>query len=173
MKLLMNTLQSLVIDMSINLGGGDISVAEEFLDDAEIGSILKEVGGEGVTQQVGIHVLLDPGQLGAGFDDLTNPIGTECSSPHRKEDLGGGVGFDMIGTLVGEVAFQRDAGPSSDRNDARLVPFTGDANEAVVKIESLQTHGTNFGQAQPGRIEELQDGEVAPTEGFGRIDGLE
>ena len=38
--------------MGIDLGGADAGVAEELLDDAQVGSVVKQVGGEAMTQHV-------------------------------------------------------------------------------------------------------------------------
>jgi hypothetical protein len=38
-----------IIDMSINLGGGDIGMAEHHLHRPEIGAVAEEMAGEGVT----------------------------------------------------------------------------------------------------------------------------
>ena len=41
-----NFAEVLVGDVSVDLGGGDVGVAEETLDGAEIGTVHEEVGGE-------------------------------------------------------------------------------------------------------------------------------
>ena len=51
-ELLVNALEAGCLDMGVDLGGGDIGVAEHFLDGAEVGAVLEEVGCEGVTQGV-------------------------------------------------------------------------------------------------------------------------
>lgn len=35
-------------DVRVDLGGGDVGVAEHFLDGAEVGAVVQEMGGEGV-----------------------------------------------------------------------------------------------------------------------------
>ncbi len=39
-------------DMSVDLGGGNVSVAEHSLDGAEVGAVHEEIGSETVTQGV-------------------------------------------------------------------------------------------------------------------------
>ena len=39
-------------DVGVDLGGDEVGVAEEFLDGAEVGAVVEEVGGEGVAQGV-------------------------------------------------------------------------------------------------------------------------
>ena len=70
----MDRFKALLIDVGVNLGGGDSGVAKEFLDDTEIGTVFKEVGGKGVPQQVRVDVLFNPGLLGAFFDDLADAV---------------------------------------------------------------------------------------------------
>lgn len=45
------------VDMGVDLGGGDVGVSEEVLDDAEIRTPRQEMGGEGVAEHVGVDVL--------------------------------------------------------------------------------------------------------------------
>lgn len=35
-------------DVGVDLGGGDVGVAEHFLDGPEVGAVVQEMGGEGV-----------------------------------------------------------------------------------------------------------------------------
>ena len=52
MILQVDGLQSSLIDMRVNLSGGDIAVAQEFLNDAEVGSSAQEVSGEAMAQRM-------------------------------------------------------------------------------------------------------------------------
>ena len=70
MKLLVNAGEVVGIDVGVDLGGGNVGVAEELLDDAEVGTMAKQVAGEGVSQDVRVDVLLDAGSAGNVFDDL-------------------------------------------------------------------------------------------------------
>ena len=65
MKLPVDLPQALVVDVGINLGGGNIGVPEQFLDHPQVGSVLEEVGGEGVAQEVRVDVLFESGLAGA------------------------------------------------------------------------------------------------------------
>lgn len=61
--------QSLIRNVRINLCCGDGGVAEEGLDAADIGAVLKQVGGEAVAQGVGVDVFDDTGGDGVVLDD--------------------------------------------------------------------------------------------------------
>ncbi len=56
-----------VQDMGVDHRGLDVPVAEEFLDDADVGAIFEEVGGEGVAQDVAGDASGDAGSATGGF----------------------------------------------------------------------------------------------------------
>ena len=49
-------------DVGIYLGGGDVRVAEEFLDGADVVTGFEEVGGEGVAEGVATEGFGDAGE---------------------------------------------------------------------------------------------------------------
>lgn len=44
-------------DVGINLGGADVRVSQHFLDGPQVGAVIKQMGGKGMTQRMGRHVL--------------------------------------------------------------------------------------------------------------------
>ncbi len=64
MKLLVDFFEVLVGDMGVDLGGGDVGVAEHGLDGAEVSAVHKEIGGEAMAESVGRDVLCDAGFAG-------------------------------------------------------------------------------------------------------------
>ena len=67
-------------------------MAEEFLDDAEVGSVFEEMSREGVAEEVRVDLLVDPSLLGAGFDDLADAVRAEGAAADGEEDVAGGFG---------------------------------------------------------------------------------
>jgi len=57
-------------DVGVDLSGGDVGVAEHFLDGAEVGTVVEEMGRKGVAEHVRGDILTDVGGSGAAFDDL-------------------------------------------------------------------------------------------------------
>jgi hypothetical protein len=58
MVLMMQLLQTLSRYMSIDLRGRDVGVAEQQLHHAQVGAVVQEVRGEGVTQHMGRNAFL-------------------------------------------------------------------------------------------------------------------
>ena len=77
MEFLMNRFEALGIDVCIDLGGGDIGMAEHFLDDAQRSAVLQQMAGKRVAQGVRRHVFHNARFLGVFLDDLPQALATE------------------------------------------------------------------------------------------------
>ena len=53
MGLAVDVLQLLADDLGVDLGGGDVGVSQHFLNGAQVGPVLQQVGRKGVTQGMG------------------------------------------------------------------------------------------------------------------------
>jgi hypothetical protein len=73
MKLPVDGFQALLIDVSVNLRGRNVGVAEHFLNDPEIGPIAEQMGGEAVPEQMRINIFLQAGVSRFFLHDLPNP----------------------------------------------------------------------------------------------------
>jgi len=45
--------QALAGNVGVNLGSGNVGVAEQHLHDAQVGTVVEQVGGKGVAQHMG------------------------------------------------------------------------------------------------------------------------
>ena len=68
----MRVLDSLLIDVGVNLGGGNVSVAEHFLNDAQVGAVVEKMCGETVAERVGREMFGDTGAMGVLPDESPN-----------------------------------------------------------------------------------------------------
>jgi len=68
-ELFNHALEAGTIDVGVNLRGGDIAVAEHFLNAAEVGPAGEQVGCKGVAEHVGVNTAKARGG-GAAADDL-------------------------------------------------------------------------------------------------------
>jgi len=75
MKLPMHSFKPLLIDMRIDLGGGNIGVAQHFLDDSQIGAVPEQMRRETVPEKMWINIFLEPGAARVLFYDLPD---TRC-----------------------------------------------------------------------------------------------
>jgi hypothetical protein len=99
-------------DVGVDLGRGDVGVAQQGLDDAQIGAAFQQMGGEGVAQDVGA----DPGRVDAGVDRRLIQLLGETA--RRQMALGAGRGEQprTVGPFFGFRARRgRPARPSPPR----------------------------------------------------------
>lgn len=90
----MDLLEVGVGDVGVDLGGGDVGVAEEGLDGAEVGAVHEEIGGEAVAKGVGADVLGDAGEAGVFFDNALDGAGGEPTV------VAGSVDGILVATVV-------------------------------------------------------------------------
>ena len=111
-------------------GGVDSAVAEQRLDDAEVGAVLQQVGGEAVAQRMDGDALGDPGAGGGIAAGELERGGAEVVvfAPGRKEVIRG------VGGAV--VAAQDLEQPRREHRVAILGPFAlHDAQESALRID--------------------------------------
>ena len=70
MKSGVNLAEAAQLDAGVDLGRCDRRVSEHFLDDAQISTPGKEMGGEAVPEGVRADIRVQAGGLGMAFDDL-------------------------------------------------------------------------------------------------------
>ena len=87
MKLLMDGLEPLGVDMGVNLGGGDVGVAEHFLNNTQRCAVLQQVAGEGVAQRVRRHIFHDAGPFGVLLDNLPQSLPAQCGFPSGDKHI--------------------------------------------------------------------------------------
>lgn len=169
----MDRFEAFLIDVGVDLGGGDVGVAEEFLNDAKVGPVFEEVGREGVSEKVGVDVLFEAGFLGPFFDDLTNAGGGERAAADGYEEVGRGFAGDESRAFVGEVLLDGDEGALADGDQSGFVALSGDAEELVFLVEEFEAGVGKFGESEAGGIEEFEEREVSFAQFFLGIDGRE
>jgi hypothetical protein len=131
-------------EVGVDLGGGDVGVAEEELDGAEVGAVLDHVGGATVAEGVragGAVVALDEEP-----DGLT---GERHAAQGEEETCAvGGVGFgadagEMWATFL-EVEAEGVQGGEAEGDDAFLVSFAADEDAAEVEREVAGREAGDF-----------------------------
>ena len=107
MELPVNVSEPLLVNVRVDLGRSNIGMAEELLDDSQVGSILQKMSGKGVSEEVRVDFLGDARLPRSFLDDLPDTIRSQWPTPDGKKNLGGAVWFKEAGALVAEVALQR------------------------------------------------------------------
>ena len=93
-------------DLGVNGGGFEFFVAEELLDDADVGPAFEQMGGATVAQKMATAGAADAGLLEGLADAAAEDVGTEGGAVTGEEEGGfGGVEFEA-GADFSQVSFE-------------------------------------------------------------------
>src|SRR5881394_3687078 len=85
-----------IADMRVELGRGEVGVAEHFLDAAQVGAAFEEVGCERVPEQVRVDALgVEAGFLGKPAQDEEDAGAREATALRVEEELGTAAPVEM------------------------------------------------------------------------------
>ena len=160
----MNAGEVIGIDVGIDLGGGDVGVAEKLLDDAQIGAVAQHVTGKGVAQDVGVDVFLDAGGTGNVFDDLPDPAARHGVAIAGEEQLRGIGSLDQQRAKALDIAAEMGGGVAAKGNDPGLFALARYPQDLVFQDNLIDAERTEFADAEPAGVEKLKDQVVAAKE---------
>ena len=134
-ELAMDSLESVLIDVGVDLGRGNIGMAEHFLDDAQIGAIAEEMRSETVPQEMWINIFLQPGMPRMFFHDLPDAGSGQFAAACRQENLAAAAALHERRALGREICGQCFARLAAHRDEAHFVAFAGDANDPFLGVK--------------------------------------
>ena len=114
-------LQAVAHDMGIDLRGGDVGVAEHFLDAAQIGAVLQQMAGEGVAQHVGRQALrVEPGIERQLLQQLRATLARQmaAAAARRKQIARFRLGLEERAARR-EIGVERARAPAGDSGTSR------------------------------------------------------
>lgn len=141
-------------DVSVDLSGADIGVAEHGLDRANVGAVHEKISSEAMTESVRGNVFGDASSTGVFFDDTFDGASGEAAEIARginfalmaaviKKEWGEGI-FALV-----EVSRNPVSGGRGNKNRAILAAFTTDDKFAAVKIDRITIELNEFGNTKP------------------------
>ena len=157
--------------VGVFLRGGERLVAEQFLNGAEVGAVGKEMRGKGVAQRMWMQVPVDVRQAHVFLDDaadgaLRQPaacVVEENSFRVRSGAAAGARASGLTQKLFAQrpVFVERFLGFGSVRDDALLVAFSPDAQNALFFLHVGEIEASEFTDAKSGGIEKFEKSAVA------------
>ena len=163
------------VDVGVDLGGAYALVAEHALDDAQVGAVLEQVGGEGVAEGVGADVLLDACGFGELLDNVEDHDAREVlAAMGADEEVVLVAGLDVdVATVLLQVEFYLVDGGAGDGNETLLASLPLNADEAFVEEHVAELEVAELRHAEAAAVERLDDGSVAETFLAGNVDGID
>ncbi|KAF0187999.1 MAG: hypothetical protein FD168_2110 [Desulfobulbaceae bacterium] len=130
----MEFLKSVLVDVGVDLGGGNVGMTEHKLHGAQVGAMGKEVGGEGVAKHVRGNGLVDICYLGRLLDDLPETeSGHGMAAVADKKDVAASAFEDQWACGL-KVVFDDFPGRNAKGDKSFLVSLADDPDEAGGEI---------------------------------------
>ena len=146
--------------MGVDFRGEYGLVPQHLLDHAQVGSVLHEVGCEGMPEAVGGYLLAHPGEQGLASDHVEHGDAAqrlpeavekgcvvECRGGSRRAD------FQVVGECGG--------GHLPEGHQPLLVAFSYHPHEVLVQIDGGDAQRAQFGDPQAATVENLKNRPVA------------
>ncbi len=157
-------------ELGVALRGAEALVAEELLDGAEVGALLKHVGAEGVAQGVRVDIRGQASLDGDGLDDAADAAGGEAGGIAAgggvDEEWAGGnearfaAGFEFC-FAFGQVRSDGFGCCVTKGDVALFAALAADEDGIVGPVDVSEVDADQLGVADAAAVEELPDDAVA------------
>ena len=156
-------------NLRVDLGRREPGVAEQFLDVAEVGTVIEQVRRECMPQAVRRDVVDSTHMLDVFVDHTADGAGRDpCALIVEKQSLrvAGRHRTIIKKSIAGLLDIQHHGLCSrfAERHDPLFPPFAGDANHSLAKIDIVDIDARQFTHADAGRVQKLENRPVAAAE---------
>src|SRR5690606_18021332 len=122
------------------------------------------MGGEGVTQRVGVHPPPQPAEPRVSFEGFRHPAGGEpTASPIQEERIVSPPAQESTSHL--EITVERLPCLAAQGDDSLLVSLSTHPRGPRGSIQVAEVEPAELRTAEPAPVEHLEDGAIAPPEG--------
>src|SRR5688500_15066248 len=161
MRLAIHLNQLRRVDMCVALRGAQSRVPQQFLNGAQVGAALQKVRGKGVTQRMWTDA-----ELGAALGHIAVHQPMDAASRQSRaaivhEHRVALLARDGQGHAIFEPLAQRALGRVIEWHDPLLRSLAHHAHSSRAQVDILHVDANQLAEAQPRRVEELEDGTVA------------
>jgi len=165
MKPIVGIFEPALVNVSVNLRRGDVSVTEHLLDDAKIGAIIQQVSRKTVPQGVGCDVFGDSSMARVLLDEVPNRLATEWTAAPGQEHFGAiAVVLANQWTRLLKIALYPADRLFADRHDPLLAAFADSPQESGFEIDFAQCQFRSLADAQARCIHQFKHGFVTQAE---------
>lgn len=134
----MNFPESVSRDVCVDFSGADAGMAEQFLNDSQVGAVFKEVGCKAVPERMRGDGALDAGAADPLFDAIPHCDGGEGRAAFGEKDIGRRLFCHQLRAGDLQVALQRLLCLAANRHHAFLVAFANYIDEARFQAQLFE-----------------------------------
>ncbi len=167
--------EAFVADMGVDGGGIQPGVAQEFLDDTQVRTVIEQVGSAGMPQEVRAAMEGEADLIEVIPDQMAEVAGTEgIAISSEKEGTAGVLRGEKLAPDGGEVALQPVAGHFTDWNHAGLLSLSLRHQQGTaIRSEVVESQGCQLRAADAGGVEEFQNGPVPDADEVRGVRGFD
>jgi len=154
-------LEAFGLDMGIYLGRREVGVAKHLLHDTQIRPVLKKMGRERMSEDVGRDMLFDTGSEPLLLDHPENILAADSlASPGEEKRLAGG-GFGKLDTRGARIVANRPDCSPADGYETLLGALAHAGEVAEIEVDGVKVEGAELGDAKPATVEKFHNRPVA------------
>src|SRR5262245_2357526 len=153
--------QAAQVDVRVALRRRQARVAEQLLDGAQVGAGPEQVRGEGVAERVRRRARRRAGGGDVARHQPVDAAWREAPAGAIAEHSAAGYA-EPGGRARRAIALERAERRTSHRHDPFLAPLAEDAHRTALDVEAFPVESGELRHPQPGRVEQLEDGAMAP-----------
>lgn len=165
MELRVRFVQSLGIEMRVDLRRGDVGMSEQILNYAEVGATKEQVRGERMPNRVWVYVV-QSGATRVLLDDLPDRDTIEWAPVSRKEEpsLVLSLGLEQTRPEFAHVRVNGFDRGCSERDESLSPAFPDDVDDAEGLVNVVGRNRSDFRRAKTGGVHQFEHGRVAESQ---------
>lgn len=146
-------------------------MAQQFLDEANVGAGLEQMDGAGMTQLVGMKAHAEPAAVAS--HDAVETAAPEPPTAHRKQESSLAEGWPEFGATALEVVGQSGQKSETQRQQAKVASLAVDEHFPAAQRDVVEIQASALAPAQAQHVEQLEQQAVPQTERGGLVGQLE
>ena len=151
-------------DVGVELRRGQRRVAEQFLDDAQVGAALEQVGGRAVAQPVRADVRCPVDRGDRLVHDRAGLPLIEAAAAGTDQQRRARLRRSQCGAPVGQPRRQRRLGRLAERDGALLVSLAQHPQQPAGCVDVIDVQAAQLADPNAGGVQQLDDEQVPQCE---------
>ena len=147
--------------MGVDLGGGQVAMAQQHLHHPQVRPVVEQMGGKGVTQGMGGQGLANPSLQGIALDEQPEGLAGHAATAYRGEQVIAHPPVEDVRTPLPHIGLEPGNGLFPQWDQALLVALARHPHHPLHQAHGLRGQGHQLRHPQPRGVEDLQHGAIA------------
>ncbi|MNE28476.1 hypothetical protein D3C80_1219180 [compost metagenome] len=148
-------------------------MAQQHLHHPQVGTVVEQVGGEGMPQGVRRQRLVDAGNPCVVFDTVPEGLARHLLAALTGEQHVAGTAIEQFGATIALVALQPHHRLFTHGHQAFLAALAHHPQHTLAQVDLVEGQADQFGNPKAARVEHFEHGTVALANGFAQVRSLQ